>query len=430
MATGARLRLNWFSPLPPLATDIGHYSARILPALAARADVTLWTTQESWDSALEQHAPVRRWNPESPPWADLNGAHLNCYQIGNNAQFHGDILRLALKVRGLVVLHDSRLQHLMKSCLSVPDYRQAMGEIYGPEGFAAALALDDGGLSIAEASDLFPMTPFCLSRALGALTHDRRERERLALDSHLPIFDLPLPYEAGPPPPPPVRAGPVRLVQFGYLYSNRRIDKILDALAGLPDRADFRLDIYGEVWDRRLVEGWIAERGLDGIVTLHGFVAEAELDRAILNAELAINLRWPTMGEASGSQLRIWNAARASLVTNAGWYAALPPDAAFFVDPAFEAQDIARHLRALKADPAPYYKSGLRGRAILETRHGPDGYVTALLEYAAQALAADAGAARLVGESLGRRMADWPADTPWPSDIGDIAGRLAPRVSR
>ena len=39
-----------------------------------------------------------------------------------------------------------------------------------------------------------------------------------------------------------------------------------------------------------------------------------------LNLELLINLRYPTMGEASLSQLRIWRHALPSMVTQVGWH--------------------------------------------------------------------------------------------------------------
>ena len=42
------------------------------------------------------------------------------------------------------------------------------------------------------------------------------------------------------------------------------------------------------------------------LVQLHGYTPEKELNKVLEKSHLAINLRYPTMGEASGSQLRIW----------------------------------------------------------------------------------------------------------------------------
>ena len=63
----------------------------------------------------------------------------------------------------------------------------------------------------------------------------------------------------------------------------------------------------------------------------HGFTSEKKLDEALSQAHLAINLRYPTMGEA-WSQLRIWAHASQS-GSQVGWYATLPPDTVRFVRP-------------------------------------------------------------------------------------------------
>jgi hypothetical protein len=67
-------RIHWFSPLAPARTDIAHYTGRLLPALAARASVTLWTSQPHWYSGLKRHATVRRFDPEEIRWETIHEA--------------------------------------------------------------------------------------------------------------------------------------------------------------------------------------------------------------------------------------------------------------------------------------------------------------------------------------------------------------------
>ena len=93
-------------------------------------------------------------------------------------------------------------------------------------------------------------------------------------------------------------------------------------------------------------------------MTLHGFVPESELDAALASAHLALNLRYPTKGEASGSQLRIWSHGLPSLVTRIGWYTELPADTVSFVRPEFLVEDVCAHLRAYAACPASYVEEG------------------------------------------------------------------------
>src|SRR3712207_5618000 len=103
------MKINWFSPLPPAKTDIAHCTARVLPALAERARVTLWTDEASWDPGLERYAAVRRYRPDAPPWTELNRADANVYHIGNNYLFHGSIWQVSRRLPGIVVMHDVRL---------------------------------------------------------------------------------------------------------------------------------------------------------------------------------------------------------------------------------------------------------------------------------------------------------------------------------
>jgi hypothetical protein len=66
------MKINWFSPLPPEKTDIANYSARILPHLSAKSDITLWTTQKKWIADVNSLANVTRYSPQKISWKDIN----------------------------------------------------------------------------------------------------------------------------------------------------------------------------------------------------------------------------------------------------------------------------------------------------------------------------------------------------------------------
>jgi glycosyltransferase involved in cell wall biosynthesis len=211
-----------------------------------------------------------------------------------------------------------------------------------------------------------------------------------------------------------VKGDPYRIVTFGYLGPNRQLDILLRALADLPERDQFRLDVYGQLWDSSYVQSLIESFRLERLVQLHGFVSEAELDDALSSAHLAINLRYPSMGEASGSQLRIWDHALPSLVTHVGWYADLPEDMVVFVRPGREIKDIQKHLKAFLSNPASFAKMGENGRRVLEERHGPQLYAQAIVDFVAntQRFRSHAVAYKLA-ERVGAEMSLWTGiDTP------------------
>ena len=175
-----------------------------------------------------------------------------------------------------------------------------------------------------------------------------------------------------------------RFVLFGYLGSNRRVAVILDALAAMPEREKLSLDIYGMLGDESKIRKQIKSLGLRN-VSIHGFVSDHELERALSSAHMAINLRNPTMGEASASQLRIWSHALPSLVSEVGWYASLPRDTVRMVRTGeHEIADIQRHLRDFLEHPDEFKRMGEKGLTRLHAVHSSKACARAIVELAAQ----------------------------------------------
>ncbi len=422
------MKLNWFSPLPPASTDIAHYTTRVLAALSEQAQVRLWTDSREWDEGLKEFAGVRFYQAGNIRWEEVNQAGMSIYHIGNNPLFHGSIWQVSRQHPGIVVLHDERLHHFFDGLYRVQwrdlqAYLAVMQRYYGAEGKQAAEeCFRNDASNIDEMAERYPLTPLALENALGVVTHNRETYLKLSTENRWPVAYLPLPFSAGPPPREKLSAEsaeskadgpPFRLVVFGYLGRNRRLQQVLEALSGFPAREQFHLDIYGQVLvDERRLRAQIRSLGLKQLVTVHGYVPEAELDAALSRAHLAINLRYPTMGEASGSQLRIWRHALPSLVTRVGWYATLPAETVAFVEPEREVADIQKHFEAFLSDPSRFAVMGAKARRLLEEQHAPETYAQSIIDFAAraQSFRAHALAAR-VAERAGALMSEWLGTT-------------------
>ena len=383
------MRIHWFSPLPPARTDIAHYTGRVLAALAARAEVTLWTTQPHWYSSLERHASVRRFDPLYIPWPELNAADAVFYNIGNDARFHRGITMVSRRFPGFSILHDVLLHDsLSYDCRERGDragYLEIMQSLYGERGRRDGELHWKGVLSLHQMGRIYSCTRYFLESSLGAIVHSGAAERGIGKEADVPVIRLPLPFPALRTSPRPHDAPPPwKLVVFGYLGANRCIEQTLTALARLPDYP-FHLHIYGE--DRAGAAALAERLQVAGRVTIHGFVPEPELDRALASSHLAINLRYPTKGEASGSQLRIWSHALPSLVTRVGWYAELPRDTVSFVRPDYLVEDLCAHLRAFAGRPAGYAESGMRGHDYFVERHSPTAYAAKIVDLAAHAAA-------------------------------------------
>jgi glycosyltransferase involved in cell wall biosynthesis len=436
------MKLNWFSPLPPAKSEIANYAARLLPVLAAHAEIVLWTEDgTALDSEIEKHAEVRRYPPFD--WAALNKADINVYHIGNSAMFHRSIWEASRRYPGIVVLHDVRLHHLFieifwDQCDDPARYFEAMKHYDGESGRVEAEDFFMGkSHDINYMAKHYPLTPLAIDGSLGVLTHAPHVFDELKPVVRQPIAYAPLPFAAdnilvpqrsevlSPEAANEKADARYRLIVFGHIGDNRRLDSLIDGLAGLSERDRFRLDVYGRISDETYYQAKIYALGIDHLVALHGFVSEEELDAALSSAHLAINLRYPSMGEASASQLRIWSYSLPSLVTKVDWYARLPPDTVAFVRPEYEIEDIQLHLNAFLRDPASFAKMGEKGRQTLLHDHTPKFYVETLIELAdAAGRYRPRAALDRLAERVGEGLRDLTDSAQFDKTIGKIAEKI------
>jgi glycosyltransferase involved in cell wall biosynthesis len=387
------MKLNWFSPLPPARTGIADYTFGILPELSRRAEVTLWTDRTGWEPALEQYATVRHYQPERVDWVELNRAELSFYNIGNNHLHHASIWQVSRQSPGVVIVHDPRLHDFFES-LYRGHWRDEAGYLaqiekhYGAEGLLAAtefVTARHGDFDLM--AQRFPMTPAVLENALAAVVHTKNAFDELQDNTRCPVFYAPLP--SAPITPPQTTddhaSQPYRLIIFGHIGRNRRLDAVLEALSQLPQRNHFSLDIYGEIDDAKTLRHRIQALDLKDAVKVHGYAPLEDLDHALSTASLAINLRYPTMGEASASQLRIWEHGLPTLVTKVGWYASLSEETVAHVRPEYEVADIRSHLESFLDDPARFARMGAEGRRVVETEHHPAAYAETMVSLTANA---------------------------------------------
>lgn len=395
---GLKPRVHWVSPLPPAQTDIAHYTRRILPDLANSCDLVLWTDALDWDRSLETYCEIRHLNPDRVQPRDFvaagsgQGPDTVFVQIGNSWSFHAGFLRLIHRIPSVVVLHDLAIQEL---CIDAIRHRQFPRELYememerwhGAQGADSAAHVLKGKRSAFDLSRNIPGFEVTLDRTLSVVVHTSAAYDAVTATGAVPTYLLDLPFRPSQTKPSTARAsrGPLKFVQFGYIGHNRRLLEVLTALAPLRDELDFRFDIMGKVWDPHVVQTRIRELGLEDRVTIHGFVAEAELDARLAEAHLVFNLRYPTMGEASGSQLRIWNASAAAVVTDLGWYGTLGDDTVFKLPLEEEAEALQTLVRSLNAYRTIGARIGEAGRTRLEAVHAPLRYAKSIAHVAQQA---------------------------------------------
>ena len=421
------MNLAWFSPMVPVHSEIANFTERLQPALARCFGQARFLTERPdgfFEPATGVNYPCTLGAEPHTLLPALAQVDVPVYHVGNNPDFHAKTWYLSQRKPGIVVLHDVKLHHFFEGIYrdrlnDQPAYLEIMRRYYGELGYEAGLAWWRQEISITFLAEQFPMTAWAVENALAVVVHTPHAFERVTRETSAPVWLLPLSYGSRVPAPaaqsragldvaPFPRTRRARLAIFGYLNVNRRIVEFLTALGGMPERNRFEVHFYGMLFHRPEVEAAVARLGLGEQVIFHGYLPEEELESGLAAADLAINLRFPTMGEASSSQLRIWDHALPSLVTRTDGYGNMPADCVDFVRPEFEQRDIQDHLRHFLAQPGFFRQKGLRGRQRLLETHAPAAYAAELRARCEELPALRSRYSRLgLGERIGRLLPAW-----------------------
>jgi glycosyltransferase involved in cell wall biosynthesis len=204
---------------------------------------------------------------------------------------------------------------------------------------------------------------------------------------------------------------------FGFLNMNKRIPQLLEAFASLRRRVPAaRLLLVGAAGERFDIDRRLERLGLVEGVDRLDYVPEARLWSLMAACDVLVNLRYPTMGETSGSVLRGLSLGKAMVVSDVGWFAELPDGVALRVP--VDEYEVATLDAALELAFDHRDELGEAARAYVEREHGlplvADGYARAIH------VAAGGDA---VNDAVLRRVAESAAEVGL-SDTHELALRL------
>ena len=358
----SRLKVAYCSPLPPERSGIADYSALLLPALRERLDVV----------AVEH-------GKRAPRDADIA-----VYHVGNNPEIHGWIVD-ALRARpGVVVLHDFVLHHLVAGLTlarkDVSGYLRALERDAGLVGRLLGLGVVDGCVPPLWSTrpEDYPLAGEVLDLAQehGLIVHSEHVRARArAAGFGGEIWRIPMPVWPAPETAPPatIEGEPV-IGSFGFLNANKRIPQLLEAFAVVRARHPrARLLLVGPETPGLELERRIASLGLADAVERHGYVDEARFWALLAACDVAVSLRWPTMGETSAGAIRVLSLAKPLIVSDVDAYGELPDGVVLKVAPdEREVESLAASLLLLADDPARRESFSAAARSYAASEHGLD----------------------------------------------------------
>jgi glycosyltransferase involved in cell wall biosynthesis len=157
---------------------------------------------------------------------------------------------------------------------------------------------------------------------------------------------------------------------FGQVSYGKRAEVVLEAFArfaAIEPHARFMW--VGERSREYDLQVQVRRLGLVRKVVFTGRVAADALPDYLALADMAINLRFPTTGEASGAVMRLVSCGKPTLVSNIGWFAELPSEVVTKIDVGHsEVESIATHLARLATDRARYARMSAAAREYANAR--------------------------------------------------------------
>ena len=351
------LKVAFFSPLPPARSGIADYSAALLDELQKLVDVKVFASK-----------------PASFQPADFDVA---LYQVGNNPD-HDFCYEMALDHPGVVVMHEANLHHLIADITikrgDWDAYMRAVEEEGSPKDIAYAQRVR--GLEVGPDYEGIPMLRQLLARSKAAIVHSgcvetelrsagfsgavariphgawipaasRSDfRDRLGLDETTPLIGI-----------------------FGFLKPYKRIAESLRAFRRLVRvNPSAKLILVGEPHAELQLPALIQSLDLGAHVRTLGYRPIDEFVGYLAACDIILNLRYPTVGENSGTLMRALGLGKAVIVSEVGSFSELPESICLKapVD-ASEEDHLYEYLNLLVSRPDLRQSIGAKAREWVET---------------------------------------------------------------
>ncbi|HEX5226959.1 MAG TPA: glycosyltransferase [Bryobacteraceae bacterium] len=351
------IKVAYFSPLPPARSGIADYSVALLEELKKLADVDVFSSKPASFNARDYDIVL--------------------YQVGNN-DYHDFCYETALKHPGVVVVHEANLHHLITAMTIKRGDWDAYMRAIEQEGTEQdiAHATRARSLEVGPDYDGVPMLRQLLSRSKGAIVHsgcvetelraagfegavariphgawipdaNRLDfRARLGVDEATPLIGI-----------------------FGYLKPYKRIAESLRAFRRLVRvQPTAKMILVGEPHPELQLDALIRSLDLGMHVRVLGFRPIDEFVGYLAACDIVLNLRYPTVGENSGTLMRALGLGKAVIVSEVGSFSELPETICLKapVD-ASEEDHLFEYLNLLVSRPYLREALGARARQWVET---------------------------------------------------------------
>jgi len=373
------MKIAYFTPLSPLKSGISEYSEReLLPFLKKYCDIDIIVDKgyEPTSEFVKNNFKVSDYNKFE------NNYDCVLYHMGNNP-FHEYMYETAIKIPGVVVLHDPFLHHLVRHLTIGKKDRKRYIEIM-------QYCLGVKGKAIAEQAIMtnefllfdYPVTKELVDSSLGVIVHSTFAENTVkdeSPDALIKKIKMPIVI-------PELKENNIRetlkipedcmvLGTFGNVGFYKRLNVCLKSFSHyLKKNPNSVFLIVGSYLNEKYSEeihDLIKQLGISDKVIETGFVED--LFPYIAASDIIIQLRYPTAGETSIITLQIMGMGKPVLVSNIGSFSELPDDSVIKIEPDVS-EEVSLYNSILKLTNDKPFRKVLSENAkkYIENEHDPE----------------------------------------------------------
>ncbi|QWT52104.1 glycosyltransferase [Eubacterium sp. MSJ-33] len=328
-----RKKLAIMTPWPNMQTGIANYIYKLVPYLQKYFEIDIYVDNKENLMNYEQN-PVSIYQLEE---YKNNNYEYTLYEIGNNVQFHKRIYDVFEEYSGIADIHDFMLTPFFFHAYFKNQKELYKGLLYRAYGDGAEdIYAETVRIKNHPNEQKYPMSEAVVRKASKAIFHNHWSKQQIdqknvaviphacfdkevinqaSLDRMQEDLKKKMKYD-----------GEVIIGCLGWINDNKRPQVILEAINDiLKDGKKVKLCFWGKCESNKLKE-IIKKYNIGDHVYCAGYMDKETYEIALQMTDIVVNLRYPSMGESSGTLCEALKYGKATIVSDLNQCREYPDD--------------------------------------------------------------------------------------------------------
>ena len=383
------MKMACVGPLSPLRTGVAHFSENLLPFLAERCEIKLFSDPyPPLESPMFGKFPIA---PISELAGEASEFDAILYHMGNHYRYHRSVFEALWRIPGIALLHDCVLnqffakfalekgnfgmfQRLFELCYGEgDDFRKFCYGQGDPYGFPMA------GVVAARSRGTIVMTEY----GAGIVRSEAQDAKVLKMN-----FPYSLPQDevgGGGRTIGALDVAPETFVvaSLGHMTSAKRLDTSIEAFSRFTAKySDSIFLLAGEAAPSFPIREVLARQPAKNIHFLD-YLEDTDMNALLRRADVFINLRYPSNGEMSAALMQMLGRGKAVIVSNYAQFAELPDSTCIKLDIGTgEVDNLADMLLGLASDEDRRKNIGNAAKDHVAQHHTHEKAADAIINFA------------------------------------------------